>query len=175
MRASVPSSPRVQDNTDSEPTSPAETFGHHVPSTPTTPTKSDDGEFTEYVVTRWAQQTVLRYIAELHVFRWYRAPEVMLVSGRYGTEIDVWSVGCVFGEMLIKKPLFPGNNYLDQLKLITRMLGRPTAADLDFVRKERAKSYMLSLPSSNGTKFQEKFRVRDSHSQLLEFVTISHV
>ena len=51
----------------------------------------EPAEFTEYVVTRW-----------------YRAPEVMLVSGHYGTEIDVWSIGCVLGEMLNQKPMFAG-------------------------------------------------------------------
>ena len=40
--------------------------------------------------------------------RWYRAPEIMLSCQDYTTAIDVWSVGCIFGEMLGRKPLFPG-------------------------------------------------------------------
>ncbi len=40
---------------------------------------------------------------------------------------DVWAVGCIFGEMLGRKPLFPGNDYIHQLKLITKLLGTPSA------------------------------------------------
>jgi len=41
--------------------------------------------------------------------------------------LDVWAVGCIFGEMLGRKPLFPGNDYIHQLKLITKLLGTPSA------------------------------------------------
>ena len=41
--------------------------------------------------------------------------------------IDVWAVGCIFGEMLGRKPLFPGNDYIHQLKLITKLVGTPSA------------------------------------------------
>ena len=40
--------------------------------------------------------------------RWYRAPEIMLSLVEYGTAVDMWSVGCIFAEMLGRKPLFPG-------------------------------------------------------------------
>lgn len=40
--------------------------------------------------------------------RWYRAPELMLAFTEYTTAVDVWSVGCIFAEMLGRKPLFPG-------------------------------------------------------------------
>ena len=44
------------------------------------------------------------------VFRWYRAPEVMLTFKEYTRAIDIWSVGCVLAEMLSGKPLFPGRD-----------------------------------------------------------------
>ena len=50
--------------------------------------------------------------------RWYRAPELMLCEGAYSSSMDVWSVGCILGELLFGQPLFPGRHYLDQLRLI---------------------------------------------------------
>jgi mitogen-activated protein kinase 15 len=47
--------------------------------------------------------------------RWYRAPEVLLGSQTYDKSADVWSVGCILGELLLGKPLFPGNSTLNQL------------------------------------------------------------
>ena len=41
---------------------------------------------------------------------WYRSPEVLLGNDKYGTALDMWSVGCIFGELLIKDQLFKGNN-----------------------------------------------------------------
>jgi len=50
---------------------------------------------------------------------WYRAPEILLGSCKYGTSIDIWSIGCIFAEMITGKPLFPGDSEIDQLyKLI---------------------------------------------------------
>jgi len=85
--------------------------------------------------------------------RWYRAPEIMLswqavilddnggpatsdgpptvlaperaCVQEYTTAIDVWSVGCVFGELLEGRPLFPGRDYLHQLRIITEHIGTP--------------------------------------------------
>ncbi|XP_013393480.1 cyclin-dependent kinase 1 isoform X1 [Lingula anatina] len=51
---------------------------------------------------------------------WYRAPEVLLGSQRYSTPIDVWSIGCIFAEMVTKVPLFRGDSEIDQLFRIFR-------------------------------------------------------
>ena len=48
--------------------------------------------------------------------RWYRAPEILLGCKRYTTGIDMWSLGCILGEMLLKRPLFPGNSTLEQVR-----------------------------------------------------------
>lgn len=71
------------------------------------------------------------------VTRWYRAPEIMLSVQNYNEAIDVWSVGCIFGEMLGRKPLFAGNDYIHQLRLITQLIGKPKEEDLWFVRNPR--------------------------------------
>ncbi|XP_077219816.1 mitogen-activated protein kinase homolog NTF3 [Tasmannia lanceolata] len=100
-------------------------------------TSSGKGQFmTEYVVTRW-----------------YRAPELLLCCDNYGTSIDVWSVGCIFAELLGRKPIFPGTECLNQLKLIINVLGSMPDPDLDFIDNPKARKYIKILPYSQGTPF----------------------
>ncbi|XP_002158990.1 mitogen-activated protein kinase 1 isoform X1 [Hydra vulgaris] len=63
------------------------------------------------------------YLTALVSTRYYRAPEVILKTGDYSYPIDIWSAGCVFGEMLLGKVLFPGENDLDQIDCICRVFG----------------------------------------------------
>ncbi|KAK4396998.1 Cyclin-dependent kinase F-1 [Sesamum angolense] len=58
--------------------------------------------------------------------RWFRAPELLYGSTNYGLEIDLWSVGCIFAELLSLEPLFPGNSDIDQLGKIFSILGNLT-------------------------------------------------
>jgi serine/threonine protein kinase len=57
---------------------------------------------------------------------WYRPPDVLLGSKHYNTTIDIWSVGCIFAEMVNLKPLFPGNSDQDELKRIFKVTGSPS-------------------------------------------------
>ncbi|KRT85883.1 protein kinase [Oryctes borbonicus] len=59
---------------------------------------------------------------------WYRPPELLLGEERYGPAIDVWSCGCILGELFLKKPLFPANAEIMQLEMISRLCGTPTPA-----------------------------------------------
>lgn len=59
-------------------------------------------------------------LTEYVVTRWYRAPEVLLSGGKYTEAIDVWSVGCILAELLLRRPVFPGENYLHQLQVRSR-------------------------------------------------------
>ncbi|XP_055532871.1 cyclin-dependent kinase 12 isoform X2 [Wyeomyia smithii] len=59
---------------------------------------------------------------------WYRPPELLLGEERYGTAIDVWSCGCILGELFLKKPLFQANQEPAQLEMISRLCGTPTPA-----------------------------------------------
>ncbi|XP_028745546.2 cyclin-dependent kinase 3 [Peromyscus leucopus] len=59
---------------------------------------------------------------------WYRAPEILLGSKFYSTAVDVWSIACIFAEMVTGKPLFPGDSEIDQLFRIFRTLGTPSEA-----------------------------------------------
>ena len=72
-----------------------------------------DDDLTEYVVTRW-----------------YRAPEVMLSCQEYSRGVDVWGVGCIWAELLCGEPLFQGNDYLHQLRLIVDHCGSPDDDDI---------------------------------------------
>ncbi|CAD7083771.1 unnamed protein product [Hermetia illucens] len=56
---------------------------------------------------------------------WYRAPEILLGTKFYATGVDIWSLGCIFAEMIMRRPLFPGDSEIDQLYRIFRTLGTP--------------------------------------------------
>jgi cyclin-dependent kinase 2 len=68
----------------------------------------------------------LSYYTDEVVTLWYRAPEILLGMRNYETPVDLWSIGCIFAEMIIGKPLFPGTSEIDQLYKIFYMLGTPT-------------------------------------------------
>lgn len=64
---------------------------------------------------------------------WYRAPELLLGCETYGTPIDVWSIGCIFAEMVTNEPLFQGDSEIDQLFQIFSLLGTPTEETCHFL------------------------------------------
>lgn len=57
-------------------------------------------------------------LTQLVVTLWYRSPELLLGAKAYGTEVDMWSIGCIFGELLLKEPLLQGKNEVDQLSKV---------------------------------------------------------
>jgi serine/threonine protein kinase len=61
----------------------------------------------------------------------YRAPEILLGSNRYTKGVDMWSVGCILGEMLTGRPIFPGTSTMNQLEKIIEVTGKPTAEDVE--------------------------------------------
>lgn len=56
---------------------------------------------------------------------WYRAPELLLGAKHYSTGIDIWAVGCIFAELLLRHPFMPGENDMGQLNIIFKALGTP--------------------------------------------------
>lgn len=82
--------------------------------------------------------------------RWYRAPEVLCSWMDYNSAIDMWSIGCIFAEMLHRKPLFPGLNTQHQLQLIINFLGNPSAEELQKVPNEKCRKFIESLPINQG-------------------------
>lgn len=58
-------------------------------------------------------------MTQLVVTLWYRSPELLLGAKEYTTAVDMWSVGCIFAELLQKEPLFPGRGEIDQLNRVS--------------------------------------------------------
>ncbi|KAE9401085.1 kinase-like protein [Gymnopus androsaceus JB14] len=94
------------------------------------------------------------HLTEYVATRWYRAPEIMLAFRRYNTAIDVWSIGCIFAELLMGKPLFKGKDdrhallffLVDQLNKILNVLGSPDDAVIAKIGSDKAQAYVRSLP-----------------------------
>jgi len=95
--------------------------------------RSESSRYTEYVATRW-----------------YRAPELLL-GDRYGRAVDVWSIGCIIGELSDGQPLFPGENEIDQLMVIQMVLGQ--------LPPDQMKKFRLN-PAYRGMKFPREIRLR---------------
>eukprot|EP00246_Nothoceros_aenigmaticus_P000066 TRINITY_DN1008_c0_g1_i8.p1 TRINITY_DN1008_c0_g1~~TRINITY_DN1008_c0_g1_i8.p1 ORF type:complete len:178 (-),score=19.71 TRINITY_DN1008_c0_g1_i8:870-1403(-) len=96
-------------------------------------------------------------MTEYVVTRWYRAPELLLNCNEYTAAIDVWSVGCIFMELLNREPLFPGRDYVQQLRLITECIGSPDDSDLGFLRNDNARRYIGQLPRSEKQPLSRRF------------------
>lgn len=92
------------------------------------PLEKSEDSITEYVATRW-----------------YRAPELMLDVKEYNNKVDIWSAGCILGEMITQKALFPGKDYSEQLTLIIEGLGGLTADDLTFLTLEKVRKCILQI------------------------------
>ena len=91
------------------------------------------------------------------VTRWYRAPELLFGAKFYGSAVDMWSVGCIFAEMLGRKALFPGRDYLHQLRLIIDVLGTPSDEDLASIANAQAVQFLRTLPVKAKKPWQEVF------------------
>ncbi|KAK8844695.1 hypothetical protein IAR55_006544 [Kwoniella newhampshirensis] len=64
-------------------------------------------------------------MTQLVVTLWYRSPELLLGAKEYSTAVDMWSIGCIFAELMQGEPLFPGRGEIDQINRIYQLLGRP--------------------------------------------------
>lgn len=87
--------------------------------------KEGDLKLADFGLARAFGIPVRSYTHEV-VTLWYRAPDVLMGSRKYSTPVDIWSVGCIFGEMVTGRPLFPGSSEQDQLVRIFKLLGTPT-------------------------------------------------
>lgn len=90
--------------------------------------------------------------------RWYRAPELCgSFFSKYTPAIDIWSIGCIFAELLTGKPLFPGKNVVHQLDLMTDLLGTPSPEAIARIRNEKARRYLSSMRKKRPIPFSHKF------------------
>ena len=79
--------------------------------------------------------------------RWYRAPEILLGSQQYTAGVDMWSVGCILGELLGGKPMFPGSSTMNQLDRILELTGQPSEEDLESIQSPFALTMLDTLPA----------------------------
>ncbi|KAI3836109.1 hypothetical protein MKW92_001297 [Papaver armeniacum] len=90
--------------------------------------------------------------------RWYRAPELCgSFFSKYTPAIDIWSIGCIFAELLTGKPLFPGKNVVHQLDLMTDLLGTPSTESVARIRNEKARRYLSGMWKKPPVPFTQKF------------------
>ena len=112
----------------------------------------------------------IRYV----VTRWYRAPEIILNASEYTKAIDIWSIGCIFAELLGRTAIFPGENYLDQIQRVISVLGTQTYDDISFISNQQALEFLKSLPKRSKQNFKNLFPNAnplglDVLSKMLEF------
>ncbi|KAL4458247.1 hypothetical protein ABPG75_013112 [Micractinium tetrahymenae] len=77
--------------------------------------------------------------------RWYRAPEILLSSHRYTYGVDMWACGCILGELINGKPIFPGTSTMNQLDRILEVTGRPSPEDIDSIQSPFAATMLESM------------------------------
>jgi cyclin-dependent kinase 7 len=69
---------------------------------------------------------IRKKLIQVSFCRWYRAPELLFGARIYGTGVDIWAVGCILAELLIRVPFLPGESDLNQLERIFDVFGTPT-------------------------------------------------
>mmetsp|Transcript_25191 Transcript_25191/g.18987 ORF Transcript_25191/g.18987 Transcript_25191/m.18987 type:complete len:217 (+) Transcript_25191:92-742(+) len=139
------------------------------------------------------RKTLKRELTGHVVTRWYRAPELILLEKDYGEAIDIWSVGCIFGELLSmlkenvpifldRKPLFPGSSCfplspdsnvkklgmqvskMDQLNVIFDFIGTPNKDDVSFVTDHKALEYLKTFQPRPQTNLKDKYPGSNEHT-----------
>ena len=97
---------------------------------------------------------------------WYRAPELLLGINEYSTPVDIWSVGCIFAEFVIKKPLFKGDCEFEQIMKIYSILGTPKIEDWNEI--VNLPYYSNKLPNFSAKKIEEIVKLDANGINLLK-------
>ncbi|XP_033831614.1 mitogen-activated protein kinase 15 [Periophthalmus magnuspinnatus] len=84
-------------------------------------------------------------LTEYVATRWYRAPEILLGSTRYTKGVDMWSLGCILGEMLLGNALFPGTSTINQIEKIMSAIPHPTPEDILAIKSEYGSSVIQRM------------------------------
>jgi len=158
----------------------------HLGSLPETPPGSDDEGKKE-------RPALARNLTKHVVTRWYRAPELILLQENYTAAIDMWSLGCIYAELLgmvdgskqeDRGPLFPGSSCFplspdnkhktdykyhtrgkrEQLNVIFNLIGSPTEAEIQELNGEDTKTYLKCFKDREGDGFQARFPLVEAAS-----------
>ena len=94
---------------------------------------------------------------------WYRAPELLMGSNIYDEAIDIWSIGCIFGFMVLKRTLFEGESEIDQLNKIFQFLGTPNFNQINYYNNLNVNNnQFVYYPPGD---FNEKFSNLDDYGK----------
>jgi cyclin-dependent kinase 12/13 len=89
---------------------------------------------------------------------WYRPPELLLGATQYGPQIDMWSAGCIFAELLLRKPILPGKNEFEQIDFIFKLLGTPDEQSWPKCKKLQYYDMIIAQTARKyQSRFEEKF------------------
>lgn len=120
--------------------------------------ESCDLAICDFGLARYYEETGEKQYAmtEYVVTRWYRAPELVLTH-EYTNAVDLWAVGCIMGDLLGRKVMFPGKDFKHQVETICAVLGKPSEDDYAHVSSNRARKFLQRLPESDGIPFEDLF------------------
>jgi mitogen-activated protein kinase 15 len=96
--------------------------------------------------------------------RWYRAPEIVLGSTQYSKAVDMWSVGCILGELIVGKAIFPGKSTINQIELILDLLGKPKPDDLEAIGGANDWNIINSINTKQKYTYTSFFRGASKHA-----------
>ncbi|NXS95692.1 MK15 kinase, partial [Jacana jacana] len=94
-------------------------------------------------------------LTEYVATRWYRAPEILLSSQSYTKGVDMWSIGCILGELLLGKPLFPGTSTVNQIEQILRIIPAPSPEDILAMQSDYKASVINGMSSWQRMTFEQ--------------------
>ncbi|NXJ83033.1 MK15 kinase, partial [Trogon melanurus] len=94
-------------------------------------------------------------LTEYVATRWYRAPEILLSSRSYTKGVDMWSIGCILGELLLGKPLFPGTSTVNQIEQILRVIPAPSPEDILAMQSDYRASVINRMSCRQRVTFEE--------------------
>lgn len=112
-------------------------------------------KITDFGLARYFGSPTRDYTHQV-VTRWYRCPELLYRARAYGVGVDMWSVGCIIAELLLRVPFFPGESDMDQLVKIFNVLGAPTDDDWP-ARKELPDFIEINGGSQGPVNFRSVF------------------
>jgi|UniRef100_A0AC35FXY4 serine/threonine protein kinase len=91
----------------------------------------------------------------------YRAPELLFVMPEHSTAVDMYAVGCIFAEMILRRELFPGRSVSSQIKIVLTNLGTPSKQMINDIQCERTKQFIQSFGSQTPLPWEQIVLVRD--------------
>lgn len=123
----------------------------------------------DFGLARGIEGTQEEILTEYVVTRWYRAPELLCHCTSYGKPVDIWSVGCIFYELISGRALFRGDNSQHQLKIIVQKLGCPSPEKLKFIPSQTAIRTILEYSDHIPRPFEDYFP-SDTNPQAIDLI-----